>query len=352
MPRPLTNPSAVAAAFTTIAEHRAANGYAPIYARMAAACASDPDTISIAAHAQDGQNPPSLLLGAVHYLLATTDHPLRRFYPALTENPAPAPEHDDPWPDLQTFINEHRDQITHLVATRLVQTHEVGRSTYLHAGLLAAQQLAQTPLAAIEIGPSAGLTLLTDRYAYNYGTGHIHGDPQSPLTLNCELRGPLRPPLEQPLTIAWRSGIDLNPLDLSIDDDRNWLRALVWPDHPQRARRLDTAFAAAQRGPLPTLHQGDVLEHLATLLDQAPKHTTACVYHTAVTAHFTPQARQTYHRALQELSTRRRILWLRAEPGQEPRLRVSDLKDGRALSDTALGHYHPHGAWLQWLHTT
>ncbi|MGH3929194.1 MAG: DUF2332 family protein [Pseudonocardiaceae bacterium] len=178
----------VAASFHTIAEVCAAGGYAPIYQQMATGAAADPDLLAIAAAARPGQNPPSLLLGAAQYLLADhLDHPLIRFYPALTGQLAP--DHD-PYPALRDFVLTHRDQITAIVATRLVQTNEPARSSYLYPALLTAERLGGgQPLALIEIGPSAGLTLVPDRYAYDYGTGTLHGDPASPLVLHCALRG-------------------------------------------------------------------------------------------------------------------------------------------------------------------
>ncbi|UGQ13187.1 DUF2332 domain-containing protein [Yinghuangia sp. ASG 101] len=81
-----------------------------------------------------------------------------------------------------------------------------------------------------------------------------------------------------------------------------------------------------------------------------PANVVVCVYHTAVTAHFTPQARAAHRALLHELSSQRRILWLRAEPGEEPRLRFTDLAHRRATAEIALGDYHPHGAWLNWHH--
>src|SRR5690606_42022261 len=114
-----------------------------------------------------------------------------------------------PASDLPASRRAPADRIGRLVAERLVQTHEVGRCTYLYPALSAAQAHAGTPLAMVEVGASAGLTLVPDRYAYDYGTGCLHGDPGSPLVLSCELRGPHRPPLDRRLGIAWRAGIDL-----------------------------------------------------------------------------------------------------------------------------------------------
>lgn len=289
-------------------------------------------------------------MAAAQFLLADhPDHPLIRFYPALTGLPAPA---EDPYPALRDFVLAHRDQITAIVATRLVQTNEPARSSYLYPALLVAQRLGgDQPLALIEVGPSAGLALVLDRYAYDYGTGTLYGDPTSPMVLNCTLRGDLVPPLAAALSVCWRIGVDLHPLNLGDPLDRLWLRSLIWPDHPHRAQRLDLAACAAARGPLPHIHQGDATEALPDLLAQAPHDTTAVVFHTAVLAHFTQQAHAGFVQRLQELSIQRPITWVQAEPrpDEQPRLRLALLDDGKVQIDNPLGRYHPHGAWLEWV---
>jgi hypothetical protein len=343
----------VAASFHTLAEVRGAGGYAPIYQQMAAGVAGDSDLLAIAAASKPGQNPPSLLLGATQFLLADhSDHPLVRFYPTLTGLPAPT---DDPYPALRDFVLAHREQITAIVATRLVQTNEPARSAYLYPALLTAQHLGGgQPLTLIEIGPSAGLTLVPDRYAYDYGTGALHGDPTSPLVLRCALRGELVPPLDDTLSVQWRTGVDVNPLNLANPADRQWLRALIWPDHPNRAQRLDLAARAAARGPLPVIHRGDATECLPGLLTQAPDGTTVVVFHTAVLAHFTAKDRTAFVQRLGELSAQRPITWVMGEPrpDDQPRLRLALLANGKIQNERPLGRYHPHGAWLEWVSAT
>ena len=342
----------VASAFRRVAEVHAADGYAPIYQRMAGGVADDPELLAIAATAAPGQNPPILLLAAAQFLLADhLDDPLVRFYPVLSGAPAPD---GDPYPALRDFVLAHRAAVTEIVATRLVQTNEPGRSSLVYPALLAAQRLGGgRPLALIEVGASAGLTLVPDRYAYDYGTGVRSGDPASPLVLNCTLRGELAPPLAGPLSVAWRTGIDLNPLSLDDPADRRWLRALVWPDHPGRAQRLDLAARAAARGRLPVIHQGNATGQLPALLAQPPADTTVVVYHTAVLSHFTDQDRTEFVRTLPELSAQRPFTWLQGEsgPNRVPRLRIAQLDGGQIQAEHLLGSYHPHGAWLEWLNT-
>ena len=114
-----------------------------------------------------------------------------------------------------------------------MQTNEGRRCSYLlPAVTLAARLAAPAPPTLIEAGASAGLNLGLDGYAYDYSTGTIAGDPRSQLTLQCELRGGTPPPLARPApNIAWRAGIDLNPLAPLDPDDAAWLRALVWAAH-------------------------------------------------------------------------------------------------------------------------
>ena len=54
------------------------------------------------------------------------------------------------------------------------------------------------------------------------------------------------------------------------------------------------------------------------------------------------------------LSAARPIYWVQAEPRHDPtkpRLRVTACHDGRITGQWPLGHYHPHGEWLEWVAT-
>ena len=104
---------------------------------------------------------------------------------------------------------------TAVIQARRTQTNEPARC----ACLLPALAQLTPPLALLEVGASAGLTLLPDRYSYDY-PGHplIAGtDPRAPV-LRCRTRGPVPLPRQVP-EVRWRAGLDLNPLDVASEAD-------------------------------------------------------------------------------------------------------------------------------------
>lgn len=347
-----TTPAELAATFRYFAEHRAA-GYAPLYARLATAIAGEPALLAVAALAREGQSQPDLMLAVVHDLLHEhRGHPAARFYPSLTDHPD---QNSDPAPAVSAFCHEHLDTIAERVATRLVQTNEVRRCTFLAPALLAAARLTgPAPLALIEVGAAAGLHLLFDHYNYRYTApdwrAEITGTPDAPL-LTCTANGSLRPPVSDPMPqVAWRAGIDLNPLDAADPADRQWLTALIWPDHRDRAARLTAALDTAAANP-PDIHRGDAIDALPTLACQAPLDAQLVVYHCAVMAHTPPAARARFAEVLLGCAQTRTVLWVQAEPradNDSRRLRLTVCANGRISDDHPLGRYQPHGQWLDW----
>jgi len=156
--------------------------------------------------------------------------------------------------------------------TRATQTNEAGRCALLLPVLASLPQ----PLALLEVGTAAGLGLYPDRYSYRYG-GHLLGS-SGPI-LDCALTG-TAPPTRLP-EVAWRAGLDLNPLDITSPGDLAWLETLIWPEHSHRRDRLHAAAAIAAAHP-PMLTRGDLTEELLPLAAQAPAGATLVVFHTSV----------------------------------------------------------------------
>ena len=316
-----------------------------LYARLSAGVLEDPELLALAATAPVGQPPPNLLFAAVHYLLLSgAHHPLARLYPSLNGGRDIG---EDAFPAFRDFCLRHREQIAALIRVRTVQTNEVARSSALQPGFAVVARQSHRPLALLEIGASAGLNLLGDRYCVAYGD-QLVGDPDSPVRIECRLRGGLRPPLET-ASIAWRLGIDRNPIDITDPEQALWLRALVWPDQPWRAELLLAAIRLAQEGPA-TVRRGDALDLLPDAMAEAPDDAALCLYSSFTLYQFGPAQRAVLDRIVERAATSRDVYRLELEwhPGERPYLELEALADG-SRRRVRLASAHDHGAWLEWL---
>ena len=184
------------------------------------------------------------------------------------------------------FRGPPEQELAAVMHARRTQTNEASARC---ATLLPLLAMLPGPLALIEVGASAGLTLLPDRYSYDYAGHYVQGtDPDAPV-IACEPRGPVPLPDRVP-EVTWRAGLDLNPLDVTSDDEMHWLECLIWPGEGGRLARLRAAIAIARRHP-PRVFRGDLLTDLPALARQAPGNATLVVFHSAVLAYVDPPRR-------------------------------------------------------------
>lgn len=317
----------------------------PLYAGLSARILEDGDLLELAAEAPVGQPAPNLLFGAVHYLLLKGGGgPLARLYPSLNGGRDAG---EDPFPAFRDFCLANREAVAMLIHGRRVQTNEVGRSSALQPAFAVVAAETGLPLALLEIGSSAGLNLVGDRYRYSY-SGAESGPPGSPVLIECRLRGGLRPPFAV-APVAWRLGIDKNPIDVADPDQALWLRALVWPDQPWRAKLLFEAIEVARRDPPPLL-RGDALEALPQVVARVPADAALCVFSSFTTYQFRPEQRERLEAEVAAAARSRPVHRLRLEwfPGEKPYLDLDRLEGGRR-THTRLAAAHDHGQWLEWL---
>lgn len=244
------------------------------------------------------------------------------------------------------------DEAAHLRAflASAPQTNEVMRSAVLLGGYAAVAEATQLPLALREIGASAGLNLLWDRFGYALGAQRW-GDAASPVQLVADWRG-AAPVLPATIAVADRRGNDLQPIDLRDDAAVLRLRSYVWPDQRQRAARLDGAIALAHDAP-PTVESGDAAGWVEREL-AAPRDGVATVLVHSVVWQYLPVAtRQRIEAALDAAAGRATpgapLAWLRMEfyaPGAPAELRLTLWPGGR---ERVLARAHPHGEWAEWL---
>lgn len=327
----------------------------PLYRTLAQAIADDPSLLALAAKATSTPIPNLFLASVHHLLLGGTPHDLSRYYPSLGGS---FQEGAAVLPSFRSFCLSHGDQILDILRSRCVQTNEVGRAAILLPALgLVAQRAGQAPLALIEIGASAGLLLLFDRYAYDWGSGTLQGSatlqgaPESPVRLRCEARGEARPPLPATMPeVTMRWGIDLHPLDVADPESARWLQALVWPDQEERAQRLAAAITLAQYDP-PSLVAGDALDVLPAILAQVPCETAPCLFHCHTLNQFPPEAQRRFFAVLASASRGRTLyrIGLEYAPGSPwPVMILQAFRDGSALEPEVLAIYQAHGDWIKW----
>ncbi|AXJ08529.1 DUF2332 domain-containing protein [Arthrobacter sp. PM3] len=273
-----------------------------------------------------------------------------------------------PYQDFREFLLTRWDEVSGVVLSRATQTNEAGRCAALLPSLARIAAAEGRPLALIEVGASAGLGLFPDRYGYEYV------DAQSARTtrlvpagavpgtfpvLRCVTAGLVPLPAELP-RVAWRAGIDLNPLDVADPDDVAWLEALVWPEQEFRRERLRQAIAIARERP-PLLVAGDLNEQLVELAGRAPADAALVVFHSAVMAYLDAAGRSRFRRTMADLATERGCHWLSNEghtviAQADGSTVVPEMDDARlrgrflVLQDgqpTAIAG--PHGQSLEWL---
>jgi hypothetical protein len=340
-------PEGLAATFRHFADNEFAD-YAPLYAHLSRHIAEDAAPLRLAGAAAIGQFPPNLLFAAVHYLLLSgLQAPIGRYCATITEEPLPPDE--AAYPAFRAVCLDNAAQISDLIATRLVQTNEVGRSACLLPGFSHVAQLGGgAPLALIDVGAAAGLNLLFDRYHVDYGS-LTWGDAASPVRLRCELRGEIQPPLQpgQP-AVGYRAGMDISPIDVRDPDAVRWLRALVWPDQPQRAKALAAAAELARLDP-PRVVRGDAGALLPELIGEAPAEMTLCIYHSFALQQFPPESLAAFHAALEEAAQTRPV-YLVGMGGStlQAYVRLSSWRNG-TRETVQLAECAAHGQWLSWL---
>ncbi|MEH3159005.1 MAG: DUF2332 domain-containing protein [Sphingomonas taxi] len=127
------------------------------------------------------------------------------------------------------------------------QTNEPGRSGALMAGLLAVAARFGPRLEILEIGSSAGLNLLIDRYRIDLG-GTVVGPADAGVTIVPDWRGP--PPPAVDLRIESVRGCDVAPMDATDPAVERRLAAYIWAEAPERLARVRGAIAMLRERPV------------------------------------------------------------------------------------------------------
>jgi hypothetical protein len=258
----------------------------------------------------------------------------------------------DPWPPFRAVLEREREWLRRFVAERRVQTNEVQRAwTLLPCFLEAARRVGAHTLDVIELGPSAGLNLVWDRYRYRYANG-AWGPSETPLELAGEERRPVPAALlrERPC-VRRRVGIDIAPVDVTTDEAALLLKSFVWADQRDRLERLDRAIAALRDDP-PELVRADLLEELPRQLERRRPDALTLVFQTAVLGYLPPEDRARVREVLAAAGASGPLAYVATErpaPDEHSYYGLAlRLWPGGGRREF-LAHADFHGAWLSWL---
>jgi hypothetical protein len=307
-------------------------GYSPLYERLARGAADDESIVRFIADRPVSQ--PNLFFAAVQFLLGADRMPSDEM-------------------ELAGVLLARGSEVAELMDRRRTQTNEIGRCAVLLPAL------PRRPLAIVEVGASAGLCLLLDRFFYDYGVARI-GDPLSPVRLECRTDG-VAPPIAAP-DIVWRRGLDIEPIDVHDADATRWLLACVWADHSHRRQRVAAALELARANP-PIVVRGDLVEDLERVVREAPADACLVVLQSAVFPYVPRERRAAFAETLAKLSHSREVVWISNEaPGVVARLAPppvlheqlkfivgrTTFNQGRVV-DEILAIAHHHGSEMTWL---
>lgn len=322
----------------------------PLYERISLAAAEDPELLNLVTEVREGQPPPNLLFGAVHLLLLKGEaHPLADFYPSISASPSAL---EDPYPAFRSFCMEHEGEIREIVGNRLVQTNVIRRCAYLMPAFChVAHRNKGRPLSLIEIGASAGLNMNWDRYTYVYGEAEPFGDVNSPVRITSALLGLRRPMIPECLPgVAFRVGLDLNPINLHNEEEVLWLRALIWPEERDRVPLFESAIKLA-KDYLPNVIGGDAVDLLPDVLNDVSPYTTLCIYATHTLNQFPHERREQLYSIIDRFGSDRNVYLVTSQKRSHyppPRLKLTSYEGG-TKTETLLGYCNGHGRWLEWL---
>lgn len=232
------------------------------------------------------------------------------------------------------------------------QTNEAGRScNFIAAMLWLAKQGLPPRFALFEIGSSAGINLMLDRYHYNLG-GVMVGPKNARMQFAPEWRGP--PPPAGAVEIVSASGCDVAPVDLTDPVQAVRLKGYIWPEMSARFARMDAAIAAAHDKP-PVIAKLDAEAFVNRILSLPTESgITRVIMHSVVWQYVPENQRKAVAEAIkqagEESTADTPLAWVSVEANRDTHrheLRVRYWPDGDR--EEYLAAAHPHGEWIEWL---
>jgi hypothetical protein len=228
------------------------------------------------------------------------------------------------------------------------QTNEPGRSGGLMPGLLEVARRHGPKLEILEIGSSAGLNLMIDRYRIDLG-GTLVGPADSPVVLIPDWTGPAPEPT--PIEIVSTRGCDINPMDPTDPAVEARLSAYVWYEKPERLARLRTAIGMMREKGV-RLDRADAADWIEARLAEPQEAGVTRVLMHSVVWQYLPEATASRIRAAMLAAGARAIAerplgWVAMEPDRALAYQPIRVRSWPGYPDWSMvARAHAHAAWV------
>jgi hypothetical protein len=231
------------------------------------------------------------------------------------------------------------------------QTNEAGRSSnFIAAMLWLAEQGLPPRFECLEIGSSAGINLMIDRYRYDLGGVQVGPEPGA-MRFKPDWTG--APPPDRAIGIVSTKGCDVAPVDLTDPAQALRLKAYIWPEHTVRFERMAAAIAEATKSPpdLVAMNAADFVE--AELAKPQEAGTTRVLMHSIVWQYVPEDQKERVTAAMEAAGARatreRPLAWVSLEANRVLHIHEMTVRfwPGGAEPVTVT-RAHPHGASIEW----
>lgn len=306
-----------------------AAGTSPLYERVGVALSESDEALRVIGTAPARHRHPTIVLAALQDLALAGHAPALAAAYAAGDGAAAAAA------AIDTLLRM-TDAVVATALRRPTRTLATGRCAVLYPAVAeAARRAGATAVGLVDVGGSAGLNLHVDRVGITYSDGRSLSDPSSPVRLSCSVVGGRPVPSTPVPEVVVRVGLDVDPLDLTHQDDARWLRACVWPDHSEQVARLEAAIAVVTSAPA-LLLRGDVVERLAEAVSHVPDDALPVVSTTWALSRLPLADRLHFMHRLDEAASGRPVAWVSVEGvGVSPS--VPTLGDRRASGHSTVG---------------
>jgi hypothetical protein len=294
------------------------------------------------------------LTGCLHAAAQSGDPMLAPIWAQASSNPAMATV----WPAARDWFAANEVRARNFIQSP-PQTNEIRRCVPLAAGMQAIAARFGPDMHILELGASAGLNMLWDRYGIDAGAFQRAGvDPVLPSNWSGD------PPPDAWCNVLTRAACDQSPIDLEGPEQRNRLIGYLWADQTDRIERTLSAIALARvQGIAP--EKADAAVWLKERLEQRSMDAPTVVYH-SVFFQYPPKETRAAIRAMMDeaghKATREApLIWLRMEPEAVlvPDVAADSIRmvldtvtwdgSGAPGERTLLAVVDPHGREVEWL---